>query len=1738
MENYSKKKAQCAILLCVFILLIQPITMAGTSGSFGVGDINYSHKMEEKSLISVKVTSASQTQQIEINPAEKAQPTAPTFTEKTSAISSTPANSDAIFGMASSPSEPFAGKPKPLEKPEYANIQNSQNPEYIQKKDYNSSEFEIKSDLPEKALQPESIGKPSKSGTQAFTPSEFSVESSDNCSGANSDLWNYVYTEYIESSGDVDWFKGNVSGTDTAKVVMVPPYNRDYDFEIYDNCTGGVVKKCSSAGTGQIESCEARVTDDYFVKVYGFNNANSSSASYKITARLAGTCNIAMSPGTPTKSQYLCSENIEAQNTKVQNDGSTKLNYRYYNDLYTSGNNFYSEIASNDISALDPNYYSMWNSGQFSPPSSGGWPDSGNYTMRPYIIGWCNNNFTVDAKNTAINPNVSCTAGSIIGYNGSPSKQNYACDEQIVTNGHRFDNTSNTYTFNYTLFAELRDPNNNVVSSGNWPNKSLGPGQTVTYDGFGFPATSGGWPKEGTYTAKIWADGAFTDGRSTTATSYASPQPQVPNAPCRNEVTSRAYPEKNSFACTEELKSSHEISNKGTRDFSYTYHFDFYDPDGIRIGGTEPQTATTQPGLTLIHPVGSPTSNFGNWTKTGNYKHVMTAEGKFSNNEQKTITTTANLYVPNACSGDQINGIDGASDKDLFACDEQIYTTGHKFENTSKLYKFTYRFHYELTDPNGNVIDSGQNGDGDHTIDPGKNESWWVKVHAPNGGWPKPGTYTMKTWASGTLEGGRQKTAYSYAYPNVPNAPCQRCEIKSSEARVEQDGICNNPIITKHKFSNTGTRVYPHDAKFYMYDSSNNLISLASNSYSISPGYEVTWTVTWQTPNGGWQPGTYRAEAQLSGTCIGGGSSSASNSVNASIPSNCNSACGGTINVNVRDNSSSGISNAKVYLDGSYKNSTDFSGNTSVGISDQSCGKNHNIAVYCQNGTYCDTKSTSVGSNGGSSSLSFDCGICKQSQNISVSISSNDSYWLNEAVNLKITVNDGIGNPIDGASLSIYDPFTDTTVSRTTSNGSYTYSTGAFKAGSQTFNVTASKSGYNSASASKSVSISQQLATIYVSVATKDGSNLPGANIYLDDSFEGTTNAAGRKTLSVQVGRHKVQANCPTGEFCASTEGYFSDLRNLNYSCNCDIDSDGDGLTKSEEELIGSDPRDASSNLGTAALKDNASCLNLLTGHIGPFSGPQKQKLIENLKAMNYQKLVSVASNDRAAVQKALDGTGVSAASMKTSVLTLKEFFTQSKGAEAYESADGTVVVLSVRENGFFDLTNVGPNCKGFFIGLPNGAFGGIRDDIGAIVGIPGLAGQVLSGMWWAFWHPDELPNIAKNVGKGLRNAFGSLDEALKDVTFDILREGKKWNGYSTGTDSYSAFQFGFLDGYISGYLIEQIATLYVGVGEVVNFVRGIKIGGKAAELAEKAYLAFARIGEKFGGKTAKIMQDLHNVHGVKVFDFASETAQDFVAHSDRFFAKNEDFVNYWRSLGANAEQVAAKGERAAQKLTAEIGQEATDRAMSKMLNSEFGRKVLAEWGEESIEGLAKASDRGFLQVAERISVRYGDDIAEIVGKGIKMGVIEADDELMYRLADYTKAVRKAGFGDDPLELANEHKLVKLMKSSKVSTKVGGETINNAAILKKGSAADNWGFEHIIDKHFNDFKDVLGISGDNEIRSIIAEVINSGKVTKNMPGDKIEIEKIITRNGKIHNIRVVVSDRSGSVGSIQTAHPA
>ena len=1287
---------------------------------------------------------------------------------------------DAVFDLPSMDYIPLGNSEMPLVADANSiGVVPDRNTDYS-KINFNEDKLGVREGFYEKKLPPQRLDLNDANSLEMVSVQDAGdMGSTNTCtSSSTTDLWANWYYEYLDYSADIDWYKGYRAGTNSLRFILVPPIGKDYDLKIYDSCAN-LVKTCDGATSGQIESCTATVTDDFYVKVYGYNDVYSTTAPYTLAARGSGSCNITMNTGASSKNEYLCNDSIRVDNTKINNNNPIimlypTIAYLFFEELYTPNKNLYQRLRAQNFTYVPYSSTVTQTGGTFIPPTQGGWPDSGNYTERGFILGWCGNNYdNIQTVETTTNPRVSCTAGSITGYNGSPEKNSFSCSEDIVTSGHIFENTSNTYPFNYSLYAQLKDPDGTVIDSTTTPNQTL------------------------------------------------------------------------------------------------------------------------------------------------------------------------------------------------------------------------------------NAINS---------------DSWKITFPAPIGGWAKKGTYTVKAWVDGTFSDGRRAMAESYAYPYVPDAPCKKaCEVQSNSAWVEQDGKCNEQIIAKHQFDNTGTRTFPHNANFYLYDQSNNRIKATSNSYSIDPNRSLIWAVKWNVPQGGWKPGTYRSEAYTDGTCTGGGTSSASNSVTASIPQSCgDTACSGMINVSVNDGASNPVPDAKAYIDSSYHSSTNASGNASIPVSDSACGRSHSIGIYCSDGTYCDTKSTSISTNGDSKSLPFSCGVCAKTQNLTVSATTNkESYRLNETIRLETTVR-AQGNNIDASNLSINDPFTGQTIRTATSNGTNTYNSTASKTGVQTFTISASKSGYNSASASKSVAVSQELSTIYVSVANSDGTQMEGARLYLDSTYSGTTESSGKKTLSTTAGNHIVEATCPAIEYCGSTSGYFSGQKNISFKCNCDIDADGDGLSASEEEIIGSDPYNANSNLASALITHGAvnSCLNPVAGFIPFASESDRNIIVKNMGSMDYTQLSAAMSGKTILLNATVQSTNIAPNSIETKTITLKKLFGEYENTKAFAARDGTVVVIADNQSGATAITIVSPQCNGFFIGIFNGAYTGVKSDWEFLAGSPDM---VHEGMKWAVKNWTQIIllatpppfNIIFGGGKVVDffangtfiNLFNVTGSEIRAATMETLKEGATWNKNQKGSDGYQAFQMGFLEGSVTGFLVEQTAIVAV-TGGLIGYAKAIKLTGNAAKLVDLAYKAYSKIFGKWGGKIAELFKDS------SILKWSSAEARDFAVQSTKWFPKAEDAKKFWLSFGEQAEPLALKSKSIYQKTASKIGVEEADKAFSKMFSSKYGKEGLETFEEGPLQQLAEVYQKHDSLIVERFgqnlenkgyslkdAMTYADDVKDISGgKNLRANAVASNN--------------------------------------------------------------------------------------------------------------------------------------------------
>lgn len=95
-----------------------------------------------------------------------------------------------------------------------------------------------------------------------------------------------TYTAYIGTSGDQDFYRVTATCDGTLNVSMSVPSGLDYDVEL-QNSSGSVLAG-SYKGAGTAESFSATVSNNttYYMRVYGYSGANSSSSSYSLSSSL------------------------------------------------------------------------------------------------------------------------------------------------------------------------------------------------------------------------------------------------------------------------------------------------------------------------------------------------------------------------------------------------------------------------------------------------------------------------------------------------------------------------------------------------------------------------------------------------------------------------------------------------------------------------------------------------------------------------------------------------------------------------------------------------------------------------------------------------------------------------------------------------------------------------------------------------------------------------------------------------------------------------------------------------------------------------------------------------------------------------------------------------------------------------------------------------------------------------------------------------------------------------------------------------------------------------------------------------------------------------------------------------------------------------------------------------------------------------------------------------------------
>lgn len=227
------------------------------------------------------------------------------------------------------------------------------------------------------------------------------------CDQATPDVYGVIKRSVIDNSNDVDWYKGTRSSNGKVRVVLVPPNNKNYDVEIWDDCN--TWKKTCSAGRGELENCAVTsgISGDFYVMVKGVGGDWSQQAPYYVMAYNDEPCSFDLYAGRPTKDSYECMDAIQVDNTRISNRTNDTFKITFRQDLWLPSGEFQNETneATYDI---QPNGHAYASGRHYAPQN--GWPENGTYTARAVIIGYCDGTDAINASkiNSSPSPNVQC----------------------------------------------------------------------------------------------------------------------------------------------------------------------------------------------------------------------------------------------------------------------------------------------------------------------------------------------------------------------------------------------------------------------------------------------------------------------------------------------------------------------------------------------------------------------------------------------------------------------------------------------------------------------------------------------------------------------------------------------------------------------------------------------------------------------------------------------------------------------------------------------------------------------------------------------------------------------------------------------------------------------------------------------------------------------------------------------------------------------------------------------------------------------------------------------------------------------------------------------------------------------------------------------------------------------------------------------------------------------------------
>ncbi len=500
--------------------------------------------------------------------------------------------------------------------------------------------------------------------------------------------------------------------------------------------------------------------------------------------------------------------------------------------------------------------------------------------------------------------------------------------------------------------------------------------------------------------------------------------------------------------------------------------------------------------------------------------------------------------------------------------------------------------------------------------------------------------------------------------------------------------------------------------------------------------------------------------------------------------------------------------------------------------------------------------------------------------------------------------------------------------------------------------------------------------TITVDVYYSSGANankpISGAYVYLDGVKKGTTGSDGKLNFVASYGSRTVKVECPDSTLCSSRTINVDRVESASFPCNCSPpgDSDNDGYSDDDEKLLGTDPKNVNSNFATTFGSDSVDLLACIPTPASFFilwkeykkSGSiiQSHGLVVN--ALNVTSVMSTSFEAKPyVVAQALAAAGFDAEGAEVIVnpvnVTLENVMKKAEYVDGVRMQDGILLIATDKDGQTTALIAIGAGCVGAFSGAVYGIGQGLFDDIKGVI----------DGIWFVITHLDDVKKIwsgAVELVNGIKELFRQPGEAFWSMFTGILKKGQGINLFrddSVNPTAYRHFQVGFVYGFVTGYLVEQVALGAVILSKVAKaFKLGQLFGktGKAAKLLEK--LEAIKKAEEFGAEIAEKLSKLK---------YLKEGIENWLDSEIKGLARIMKHNEGWLKGLSEAEAKAA-AKRVDNLATV---RNVADNDIKELLNTNIGRKTLttAEASEELVAKQAKLVNKWGASQLEEVAKRY-----------------------------------------------------------------------------------------------------------------------------------------------------------------------